>query len=150
MELGKGEIGKLGRSNLEDLYDIEEGLADGKSIDQKNQNRRIKMALSIAEVEQLIQKNSFSDEESRIIEIILAAINDWPNPNLTLEDYELAVSEFIGGKSNKNNIEKSLEKIDLNKYAWQAESLAVLREVFKFYGNQDLSLKEIISRLIYK
>ena len=108
------------------------------------------MALSIAEVEQLIQKKTFSDEESRIIEIILAAINDWPNPNLTLEDYELAITEFIGEKSNKNNIEKSLKKIDLNKYTWQAKSLAKLLEVFKFFGDRDLSLKEIISKLIYK
>jgi len=106
------------------------------------------MTLSVAEVEELIQKGTFSDEETRIIEIILAAINDWPNPNSTLEDYELSVSEFIGGKSNKKNIEKSLKEIDLNKYAWQAESLAALREVFNFYGDQDLSLNEIISRLI--
>ena len=93
-----------------------------------------------------MESGTLSDDELNILKIILAAINDWPNPNLTLEDYERAVSDFIGAETNKNNIEKKLKGINLYKFAWQAESLSELIEIFQFY-KENLNLKDIFARI---
>lgn len=82
-------------------------------------------------------------------EILIKAINDWPNPIIKLEDYELEVRNFIGGEITKNKLELRLSQIDLSKNAWEAESLSQLINVFQFY-KEGASLKDIISNLRIK
>src|SRR4051812_31595518 len=104
------------------------------------------MRLTVGTIRGLIKANVFSIDEMEIIEMILAAINDWPNPNITLEDYEKEVSEFLGGETTKKNIETTLKRIDVMQFAWQAESLSQLLRVFEFY-NEDMNLKDIFARI---
>jgi hypothetical protein len=81
-----------------------------------------------------------------LIRGLLIAINDWPNPIVQLEDYELQVCKFIGGEVTKNNLRKCLSQINLSTNAWHAESLSELADVFKLYEHE-ISLKEVITDL---
>jgi hypothetical protein len=105
-----------------------------------------KMRLTVGDIRGLIKANVFSIDEMEIIEMLLVAINEWPNPNITLEDYEKEVSEFLGGETTKKNIEKTLATIDLTQFAWQGKSLSQLLQVFKFYDD-NMTLKDIFGRL---
>ncbi len=83
---------------------------------------------------------------SEVIDLLLAAVNDWPNSVLSLESFESEVKDFIGNETVKQNVELALTKIDFSKQSWQAESLSQLIEVFKFY-DEGISLKKIIENL---
>ena len=107
------------------------------------------MDLSIIDLEKMIEARKISDNIKIIIDVFLLAVNDWPNPILNLEDYESEVEKFINGITSKDEIEKTLSKIDFSKNAWQAESLSQMLDVFQFYKN-GISLKEIIEDLKIK
>jgi hypothetical protein len=81
-----------------------------------------------------------------LIQGLLIAINDWPNPIVQLEDYDLQVCQFIGKEVTKNNLQECLSRINLLKNAWHAESLSQLADVFKLY-EYEISLKEVITDL---
>ena len=84
-----------------------------------------------------------------IIDILLIAINDWPNAIDKLSDYESEVQNFIGGDVTKKKLEACLSQIDFSKNTWEAESLSQLADVFQFY-DEDVSLLEIIKDLQLK
>jgi hypothetical protein len=102
---------------------------------------------SIEEIEELIDKEQFSPKIKVVAEIILTAINDWPNPIGNFYDYDLAVQNFIMNTTTKKNIELALSKIDISIYAWEAESFSSLLEVFDHF-EKNISLKEIIENVI--
>ncbi|MGY0039913.1 hypothetical protein [Pedobacter sp. NJ-S-72] len=85
-----------------------------------------------------------------VTDILTGAFEDWPVPAITLDDYEFAVSQFIGGETTEDRISCALTYcVDYSNYMWQAESLRGLLEVFCFY-NEGISLKEIIAELKIK
>jgi hypothetical protein len=79
----------------------------------------------------------------RTIDILKLAINDWPKPVDDFDEYEIEVRTFLAGQVNKKTVELILTDIDLSKYAWQAESLSQLIDVFSLFGD-GLTLKDII------
>lgn len=101
------------------------------------------MKLYISEIEKLLDSGNVSNHLKKMSDIFLAAINDWPDSILTLDDYEIEIEKFIGGATKKNKINEALLKIDFSLNAWQAESLSQISEIFQFY-NDNISLKEII------
>ena len=103
-------------------------------------------SLNIDELEDAQESNGIDPVLASVIDIFLKANNDWPIAVLTLEDFEIEVSNFINGTTTKNNIYLASKKIDLFKNAWQAESLGQIMDVFQFY-EKGISLKEIIERL---
>ena len=104
------------------------------------------MEINIKEIEKSAKNIKLEHETRKIIEIFLAAINDWPNPVLTIEAYEKDLKNFIQGQTTQNNLFKSLKQIDFNKNSWEAESISQIIEVFKFYP-KDFSLQEIVMNL---
>lgn len=101
------------------------------------------MKLTITQLE----KTTLHDVKLKgIIDIFLAAINDWPNPISNLEDYEYEIEKFIKAETQKSNIKRTLDIIDLTQNAWEAESLAQIVAVFDFY-DKELSLEDIINDL---
>lgn len=104
------------------------------------------MKILISEIEEKINEEFISNEIREIVDNFLSAINDWPNPVLSFEEYESEVYQFIDGETNKNNIEQSLKKNDFTINAWQSESLTQILEVFKFY-REGFTLKQIIADL---
>jgi len=107
------------------------------------------MKLFISDIESKIKNQIPSNPTKQTLDIILAAINDWPNPVLSLDDFEMEVAQFIKGKTTKGNLEKRLKNIDYNKDSWKAESLTQLIDIYSTY-NGDMSLKEIIEDLKIK
>jgi len=101
--------------------------------------------LFISDIEELLEKRHFSDNIKKVLEILLLAVNDWSNAVDSFNDYELEVQNFIKDTTTKNHIEKVLCDIDFSKYAWQAESLSELLEVYDYFEN-GISLKEIINQ----
>jgi hypothetical protein len=100
--------------------------------------------INIVDLERILDKGEITDNLKNAISILLAAMNDWPNSLNSLEDFEYEVQDYIKGETKKINIEKKLKSnIDFNKYAWEAESLSQLLEVYDYY-KEDLSVKEII------
>jgi len=81
--------------------------------------------------------------DQKLIDILLAAINDWPDLIINLENYESEVAAFIGGETTKQKIKVAERKFDISKDAWKAESLSQIMELFDLYDT-NISLKEII------
>lgn len=104
------------------------------------------MIKSIAEIEEMVDKEQFSPKMKIVVQVLLSAINDWPDPLDNFNDYDLAVKNFIKNATTKKNIELTLGKVDFSKYAWEVESLSVLLEVFDQF-EEDISIKEIISSI---
>jgi hypothetical protein len=102
--------------------------------------------LNIDELEDRLDLNTINKEIKPVIEIFLAAINDWPEMANDLNDYEIQVRRFVNGETTKSQIIKRKIEIDYSRHAWQAESLAQILEVFSFY-EENLSLREIINDL---
>jgi predicted Zn-dependent peptidase len=104
------------------------------------------MKLLIADIEESIEKGYYSTQNIAVVEILLSSINDWPNSIVSLDDFEIEVRDFILAEPVKANIENRLKNIDFNKYAWEAESLSQLLEVYNYF-NDNISLQEIINEL---
>ncbi len=104
------------------------------------------MILSILEVKEMFENDKFSPKIKDGIEILLSAIDDWPSSVNNLCDYDLAVQNFIESIVTKRNIEITLRKIDLSRFAWEAESLSSLIEVFGYFKEGN-TLSQIINEL---
>ena len=102
--------------------------------------------MEISNLEKIKESESINPIIKDLIRGLLVAINDWPNPIVQLEDYELQVCKFIGGEITKNNLQDCLSQINLSKNAWHAESLSQLADVFNLY-EYEISLKEVITNL---
>ena len=102
--------------------------------------------LFITDIKKLIEKEHFSTDIKKVLEILLQAIDDWPNAIDNLNDYELDVQSFILNTTTKRNVEKTLSNIDFSKYAWHAESLSELLEIYNYF-KEGVSLKEIINQI---
>lgn len=102
--------------------------------------------LSVMHMESLKEREGIPSSLKTIIETFLLAINDWPYPVATFDEYALHVEDFINGLTIKERIEECLKSIDFTKYAWEAESLSHIVSVFQFQEPK-LSLKEAIENL---
>lgn len=102
--------------------------------------------VSISYIEDLKERGEIPPGLSTIIDTFLLAINDWPYPVTTFEDYALQVGDFVKGVATKERIEERLKRVDVTKDAWQGESLSQIADVFQFY-EPGYSLKEIVERL---
>jgi hypothetical protein len=88
--------------------------------------------MRISDVENIELKNK---KIAEAIDILLLAINDWSEEIQSLEEYECEIKKFIGTEINQINIETKLKNIDFNQYAWQAESLSQVLELFSLFNS---------------
>ena len=103
------------------------------------------MDLSIKSLE-LFRESKKIGSTVEVINILLRAVNDWPNQISTLEEYEGNIQKLFGGPVTRVNLNAFLKKVDYSKSAWEAESLSQLVEVFNYY-DEGKSLAEILSDL---
>jgi len=103
------------------------------------------MSLSVSYLEK-IQESEKITAIKEIINILLAAINDWPIPIISLIDYEKEVYKLIGEDVSRKTMGEYVSNIDYSKNAWEGESLSQLIEIFNYYedGKQ---LKEIFKEI---
>lgn len=104
------------------------------------------MSLHISDIENKVNDVTVDNDTREIVSILIAAINDWPESCLTLEEYESHLNKFINGEVTRDQLNSSLKKINLNADAWKAESITQTLEVFKFF-KEGLSLKDIIAQV---
>lgn len=104
------------------------------------------MSLSIDYIEKVQDSKKLSKDYKEVITILLTSINDWPQSIKTLEDFETQISNLVGNRANMINLKGFLSKIDFAKYAWEAESISQLLDVYNYYGSEKY-LKEIIDDL---
>ncbi|WP_339869293.1 hypothetical protein [uncultured Algoriphagus sp.] len=104
------------------------------------------MNLTINDIEDWQESEKLSDDIKKIINILLAAINDWPKPIATLAEYEIEISKLIGSEADKINIKEYISKADYSLNAWETESLFQILEVFTHYENEK-TLKQIIEEI---
>ncbi|MFI5139380.1 MAG: hypothetical protein ACHQIM_16275 [Sphingobacteriales bacterium] len=102
--------------------------------------------ISIEKIEEIQESQIMDSFSEKVIDILLSAINDWPDEVVSLEDYELKVSAFIGGETTKKRIKSILKKNDISKGAWKSESLSQVIDMLELY-DKDLSLKDVILEL---
>ena len=84
--------------------------------------------------------NSSSDPKFKLaLQLLLDAINDWPEQVELVEDYFYQIKLKLAIKTlNKNEIDNGLKTLNLVKNAWVHESLASIDEVFKMYPSKTL------------
>jgi hypothetical protein len=104
------------------------------------------MILYVSDIEQKFEDETISNETREVVKILAAAINDWPEISLSVEDYESHLRKFIKGEVKRDSLKMALKKINLNTDAWKAESITQAIEVFDFF-KEGLSLKEIVDEV---
>lgn len=77
---------------------------------------------------------------TEVVELLAAALNDWPFAHNSVQEYLTEISEFVGGELTKDSIIEKLSEIGGNilMYAWQAECLTQLVQIFNFCEVYDL------------
>ncbi len=104
------------------------------------------MNLSVSILEKIQESKKVEIAISQIIDILLAAINDWPIHITYLVEYENEVHKLLGENITKKVMDEYISNIDYSKNAWEGESLSQLIEVFNYY-NEGKELKEIFREL---
>lgn len=107
------------------------------------------MKLSTDTVEKILDEDSVSPDIKEVLQIFLAAINDWPDQISSLEDFQLKIREFIKTAPNKPEIESAKKKINYQTQAWYGESLSQVLEVYRFY-DKNIFLEQIVDDLRIK
>ena len=124
-----------------------ERIAEKKMIDE-NLSEIIDMTeiplLTFDELFDLVDENRFENEaDKKIGEKILEAENDWGDWKTSvnnLNEFILVLEKEIDGKTTKSNVEKLLNRYNSNlaKFAWEAESICSLIEIFKLTNETEL------------
>lgn len=91
------------------------------------------MKLSVEKIEEIIESNDIEVSLTKVLNIFLSSINDWPDEFLTVDDFINHLQGFVNGEVNKGNLEVKLNKINLHTQAWKAESISDILLVYKYY-----------------
>jgi len=87
------------------------------------------MDIKIDSLEKLTRDGSIRGSKKKKIEILLAAINDWPTVISTLNDYLTEVTLVTGPPVTRKTIESGMKKLSFSSDAWKIESLTQLSEL---------------------
>jgi hypothetical protein len=104
------------------------------------------MNLTVSYLEKIQESEKLTSDVKDILIILLAAINDWPYPILNLEEYEKEIYMFVGGDIDRKKLEIFVSELDYSKYAWEAESLSQIVEVYNYYEEKK-HLKDILKEI---
>ena len=104
------------------------------------------MNLSISHLEKIQGSEKLTEVIKEIVNILLAAINDWPNQIASIVDYEKEIYKLVGEEIDRKKLEEYISKIDCLRNAWEAESLSQLVEIYNYYEEWK-PLKEILKEI---
>lgn len=123
-----------------------ERVAEKKMVD-KNLSELNEMAeiplLTFDKLFDLIEEKQFTNEtDKKIAEKILEAERDWRISQESLNDFIIILEKETGGSVTKKSLSKLLKKYNQNiaQYAWEAESVCYLLEIFELTDLEDLRL----------
>ena len=109
----------------------------------------MKKHLIIEDIEKAIESGLLDNDTAKVLNIFLAAVNDWPENVFSLEEYIAKIEEKLKTIPNKQELEDFLRNASVAKYAWNMESIAGLLEIYQFYDDH-FSLEQILSDLKIK
>jgi hypothetical protein len=102
--------------------------------------------MSIEELHVRLEGNVFTNDDAIKVKLLLEAINDWPDPADTLNEYlEKLQIEFGCNDITYNVIDKLSSKLNPATHAWKMESCGTVRLMMQQSNYK--SLNEIISYL---
>jgi len=107
------------------------------------------MTISLDYLEDLKESGKLTKLPYEVISILVAAMNDWPRPVLSLADFEIEVYRSIGKDADKERIEKYLTNVDYTVNAWEAEAIGQILDIYKYYDWQK-PLNEIVIEIVDK
>lgn len=93
-----------------------------------------------------LDEDLLKDELKSQIDILVHAINDWPNNVGSLEELESDLVLLIKRPLTQERVESALSSLTYQNDAWKIESLTQLLELFTYY-EEDLTLNEIFSHI---
>lgn len=105
------------------------------------------MRYFILKIEEMVENEKFPTELIPVVETLLSAVNDWSEPLDNFYDYDISVEKFIKNTPTKKHIELALKNVDVSNFAWQAESLSSLIEIYDHF-EEGITLKEIIDKVL--
>ncbi len=96
-----------------------------------------------SELDENIKTEFYND-----IEILLGAINDWDETYTTLEDFEIAWTNFLNGSLNHRSevVSSILSLKNPQKDAWKMESISGLIRILK-NDKRDMTLQEALDNI---
>jgi hypothetical protein len=105
----------------------------------KNENFAYLDFMTIDELKNMSGDN-LAPQMKEVVELLSGALNDWPFAYETVQEYLAEIALFVGGELTKNCIVEKLSEIGDNilLYAWQAESLTQLVQIFNYCEINDL------------
>ncbi|MFI8605156.1 hypothetical protein ACIGCP_11880 [Cellulophaga baltica] len=98
-----------------------------------------------------MEAHNFQNEaDQQIVKKLLEAEENWPVSIDTVSQFLEVVEKEIGGVIHERSLEELLKKYNQNlkKYAWNAESIPYLLDIFKL--TEETTLNNIYSRLFNK
>ncbi|WP_405247671.1 hypothetical protein [Cellulophaga sp. Asnod2-G02] len=98
-----------------------------------------------------LEAHNFQNEaDQQIVKKLLEAEENWPVSIDTVTQFLEVLEKEIGGIINERSLEELLKKYNQNlkKYAWNAESIPYLLDIFKL--TEETTLNNICSRLFNK
>ena len=107
------------------------------------------MTISIEFLNDSARSDIYDKNTGKVIEILLAAINDWPSPVENLNDFKNQVSKTLGGPVTKEKIEACVDNLNVVSDAWKIESLTQLLDIFSLNKKYSI-LEEFITDLNLK
>ncbi len=91
----------------------------------------------------LEREEKYTPQLNQQLNLLKEAATDWPTEVFSVEHYAEELRSFIGKEADKKSLEDTNTRLDYNRHAWQAESIASILDLYKFYRS-DVTLSYII------
>jgi len=93
--------------------------------------------MTVTKLVTLRNENFFSGSSQKEIDLFLQAVNDWPHPIETMDDYFSAVKVFLKADTlNYETIDNGMRKLNPEHFAWEMESLSSLAQLAGINKNE--------------
>lgn len=119
----------------------------GKKMIEENLSKNEIDLLTFDELFDLIEENILSENEKLIAEKIIDSERDWRTSSETLNDFITELEYEIGEPVTKISLNRlmSVYKRNILKFAWEAESIFYLLEIFSL--TEETNLRNIFIEL---
>lgn len=105
--------------------------------------------MNVDKLYDLKDSSSLTEIDKKKIDLLLAAITDWPSNIETVEGFFDLVKNFLRiTVLNAKSISSSMDKISPEKHLWEFEALSSLLDLAKL--NRDQNVDSVISQLDLK
>ncbi len=101
----------------------------------------------VDQIQHFIDNKSLNSKLRSALELLLEAVNDWPDAVESLLDFERKINDYLNCSATKENLRAATKNRNLEESAWYLESIASVILVFDIYKGQ-VSFNDIINALL--